>query len=186
MGDILCVNEATQPRFLVPGRLGYFQLFLQPQALHLVLGSLFPLAGLPGFLFLCPDLGYTLLHLPQVLGEGVNSHPAPGCCLIDEVNGLVRKATFGEITVGETDRSFQGFVGETDLVELLVTLPNAPEDLYRLLHGGLLHPYGGKTPLQRAVLLDVLPVLVRSRGPYAPELPAGQSGLQKVGRVDGP
>ena len=51
-------------------------------------------------------------------------------------------------------------------------------DRRRLDHHGL------EPPLQRAVLLDVLPVLVQGRRADALQLAARQRGLQHVGRVD--
>ena len=68
---------------------------------------------------------------------------------------------------------------------ILVLLPEPLQDLDGLVHRGRLDHDRLEAAFQRAVLLDVLPVLVEGRRPHALQLAARQRGLEHVGRVDG-
>src|SRR5690606_19467135 len=80
-------------------------------------------------------------------------------------------------------RRHQRLVGETDLVVLFVALTHAAQDVYRVLDGRLVHIDRRKPPFERAVLLDMLAVLVQSRGTDATQFTAGEGGLQHVAGV---
>src|SRR5947209_7456474 len=68
----------------------------------------------------------------------------------------------------------------------LVALLEAAQDRDGVLEGRLAHVHGLEAPLERLVLLDVLPVLVESGRPDAAEIPARQRRLEHVGGVDRP
>ena len=68
---------------------------------------------------------------------------------------------------------------------LLVALPDAVQDLDRLLDGRLVDQDRLEAALQGGVLLDVLAVLVQGGGADGLQLAARQRRLQDVGRVDG-
>ena len=68
----------------------------------------------------------------------------------------------------------------------LVAVAQALEDLQRLVLGGRVDDDGLEPPLQGAVLLDVLAVLVHGCGADALDLAARQGRLEYVGRVDSP
>jgi hypothetical protein len=84
---------------------------------------------------------------------------------------------------GLVDLGFQRFVAIGDVVELLVAVLDATEDLDRLLLRRARHLDRLEAPLQRAVLLDVLAVLGGSGRPDALDLTARERRLQDVGRV---
>ncbi len=69
-------------------------------------------------------------------------------------------------------------------VVLLVTLPQPLQDLDRLVHGRWIDDHGLEPPLERAVLLYILAVLVERGGADALQLTAGERRLQHVRRVD--
>src|SRR5438034_11102654 len=66
----------------------------------------------------------------------------------------------------------------------LVLVPEAADDLDRLRDRRGLHDDRLEAPLERAVLLDVLAVLVQSRGADRLDLAARQGGLEHVRGVD--
>ena len=68
----------------------------------------------------------------------------------------------------------------------LVAVAQAAEDLQRLVAAGRLDDDGLEPPVQGAVLLDVLAVLVEGGGADALHLAAGQGRLEDIGGVDGP
>src|SRR6267143_1351443 len=76
-------------------------------------------------------------------------------------------------------------VGDDDAVVILVALAQPLQDFDRLIHRGRIDDHRLEAPLQRAVLLDVLAVLVEGRGADALQLAARQRRLQHVGRVYG-
>ena len=130
------------------------------------------------------DHAYLARELRRLLqGRRVTElHPAPR--LVEEVDGLVGQEAVGDIAARLVDGGFEGGVLVRDVVELLVAVLDPAQDLDRLLlgRGGDLHRL--EAPLQRAVLLDVLPVLGGGGGPDALDLAAGQRGLEDVGGVE--
>mmetsp|Transcript_34890 Transcript_34890/g.108526 ORF Transcript_34890/g.108526 Transcript_34890/m.108526 type:complete len:319 (+) Transcript_34890:1992-2948(+) len=63
------------------------------------------------------------------------------------------------------------------------TLAQAAQDRDSGLHAGLPHVHLLEAPLQRAILLDVLSVLIQGSGTDATQLPTGQHRLEQVGGV---
>src|SRR5437870_953383 len=69
---------------------------------------------------------------------------------------------------------------------LLVPLAQPLQDLDRLVHRGRIDDHRLEAALERAVLLDVLAVLVERRRPYALQLAPRERRLQHVGGVHRP
>ena len=92
----------------------------------------------------------------------------------------------GDVPVRQARRGDQGAVGDAHAVVDLVALLQAPKDRDRVLDGRLLDVDRLKPPLERRVLLDVFLVLGERRRTDGPQLPAGQRGLEHVGRVHRP
>src|SRR6185503_14297524 len=90
----------------------------------------------------------------------------------------------GDVTVGELRRGLEGLVGDLDLVVLLVAVAQALEDLHGLVGRRLVDADLLEAPLQRAVALEVLAVLVERRRADRLELAARQRRLEDRGRVD--
>mmetsp|Transcript_75078 Transcript_75078/g.208782 ORF Transcript_75078/g.208782 Transcript_75078/m.208782 type:complete len:264 (-) Transcript_75078:400-1191(-) len=65
----------------------------------------------------------------------------------------------------------------------LVARLQAAQDAYAVRHVRLRRQDLLEAPLQRRVLLDVLPVLVQGRGAHTAQLPTRQQGLQEVSSV---
>ena len=91
----------------------------------------------------------------------------------------------GDVAVGEVGRGHDGLVGDGDPVVGLVAVADAPEDLDRVGHGGLLDLDRLEAALEGGVLLQVLAVLVERGGADGLQLAPGQHGLEDGGGVDG-
>jgi len=123
------------------------------------------------------------LELVQLDRHRIDLHPEPGGGLIHEVDRLVGQEPLGDVAVGQGRRRDQGGIGDPDPVMDLVALPQATQDRDRLLDRRLVHEDGLEAPLQRSVLLDVLPVFVQRRGADRVELTPGEHRLEQVGRI---
>ena len=110
-------------------------------------------------------------------------HPAPR--LVEEVDGLVGQEAVGDVAARLVHRGLEGLVPVAHVVELLVAVLDAAEDLDRLLLGGRGDLDRLEAALERAVLLDVLPILRGGGGADALDLAAGERGLQDVRRRRG-
>ena len=136
-----------------------------------------------GFLLLVDrlQLGLELGHLRR---RHLRADPRPGTRLVDHVDRLVGQEPVGDVALRQPRRGFERDVGDLDAVVILVALAQPLEDLDRLVERRRLHDHRLEAPLQRAVLLDVLPVLVQRRRADALQLAARQGRLEHVGRVD--
>ena len=104
--------------------------------------------------------------------------------LIEQVDGLVWHEAVVDVAPTQRRRGFDGLVRVLDLVVVLVLGRDLLQDGHRLLHGRLPHQHRLEAPLQRRVLLHVLPVLVNRGRADDLQLAAGQGGLEDVCRVD--
>ena len=126
--------------------------------------------------------GLELRHFGR---RNLRRQPRPGAGLIDHVDRLVRQEPIGDVALGQLRRRAERGVGDADPVMVFVLLAQTLQDLDRLGNRRRLDHDGLEAPLERAVLLDVLAVLVQGRGAHALQLAPGQRGLQHVGGVDG-
>ena len=119
----------------------------------------------------------------QLGRHGVHLRADHGARLVDEVDGLVRQETVGDVAVGERGRGDDGRVGDLHAVEDLVAGLQTTQDGNRILDGWLLHQNGLEAALQGWVLLDILAVFVERGGTDAVQFAAGQHRLEQVARV---
>ena len=185
VGDLL-LADLRPLAALARGPLVLELLLLVGEAALLVaqVGGLLELLGVDRGLLLAPR-GLDLLLEIAVDGRlrhRLDAHPGGG--LVDQVDGLVRQEAVGDVAVGELGGGLERLVGDLHAVVLLVALPQALEDLHRLLGGGLLDLDLLEAALERGVALQVLAVLVERRGADRLQLAAGEGRLQDGGGVD--
>jgi hypothetical protein len=110
------------------------------------------------------DLLQFPFQLPQALGV---AHPAQlylGARLVDDVDRLVGLLAIGDVAARLVDRRPQGAGGVGHLVKGLVAALDPLENLQHLPIGGRCDLDRLESAQQRAVLLDVLAVLLERRG----------------------
>ncbi len=115
--------------------------------------------------------------------HGVDLRADHGAGLVDEVDGLVRQETIGDIAVGERGRGDERVVVDAHAVVDLVALFQAAEDGNGVLHRRLIDLHGLEAALERGVLFDILAVLVERRRADAVQLAAGEHRLEQVAGV---
>src|SRR4029453_17769810 len=103
--------------------------------------------------------------------------------LVDEVDRLVGQMPVRDIADRQIRRSAHGLVRDGHLVVLLVSLPDAEQDVDGLLHRRFLDHHRLEPALEGRVALDVLAVLVERRRTDALELAAGWWALEIDARV---
>ncbi len=106
--------------------------------------------------------------------------------LVDQVDRLVGQEAVRDVAIGEVRRRHERLVGDRDLVVLLVTVAQAPQDLDRVGERRLLDLDRLEAALEGGVLLEVLAVLVEGRGADRLQLPTGEHRLEDRGGVDRP
>ena len=131
------------------------------------------------------DLLQRRLELGHLGRRDLGREPGAGARFVDHVDRLVGQEPVGDVSLGQLGRRRQGGVGNADPVMVLVLLAQPLQDLDRLLHRGRLDHHGLEPPLERAVLLDVLAVLVERGRADALQLAPGERRLEHVARVDG-
>ncbi len=133
-------------------------------------------------------LGHDLPDLPlqpaQILGVADPAELHLGARFVEHVDRLVRLLAVGDVARRLVDRRAQRRRGVAHLVERLVAILHALENLQRLRAGRGLHLDGLEAPQQRAVLLDVLAVLLERGRTDAGDLAARQRWFQDVGGVE--
>ena len=100
--------------------------------------------------------------------------------LVDEVDRLVGQEAIGDVAVRQHGRGDERRVLDLDAVVDLVALAQAAQDADRVLDGRLVDHHRLEAPLERRVLLDVLPVLVERRRADRVQLAAREHRLQHV------
>src|SRR5918997_1154516 len=126
------------------------------------------------------------LELPQLVGHhgSLDAYLAGG--LVYKVYGFVRHEPVCYVAVGQSGGGLECFVLYLYPVVGLVFVPQAPEDLYRLLFRRLVDHYRLEATLQRCVWLYQLAVLVDGRRPDHLHVAPGQGGLEYVPRIHRP
>ena len=92
--------------------------------------------------------------------------------LVEQVDRLVGQEPVGDVAARLVDRRLDGLARVLDVVELLVAVLHAEQDLDRFLLGRRIDLDRLEAALERAVLLDVLAVLGRRRRADAADLAA--------------
>ena len=137
-----------------------------------------------GLLHLLDDLLDLVLEPPQVLGVGGLAELHLRAGLVEDVDGLVGEEAVRDVAVRLVDGRLDGVRRVAHAVERLVALAHALEDPERLLLVRRRHRDGLEPAQERAVLLDVLAVLLERRRADAGDLAARQRGLEDVRGVE--
>ncbi|CDF94048.1 hypothetical protein BN844_5401 [Pseudomonas sp. SHC52] len=147
-------------------------------------------AFLRGFVaFFLQGLGFDLeldqapLQAIQHFRLGVDFHTDTAGGLVDQVDGLVRQLTIGDVAVAELGRRDDRAIGDRHLVVDFIALLEATQDSDGVLFARLVHQYFLEAPLEGCVLLYVLTVLVERGRADAMQLTTGQRGLEHVAGV---
>ena len=128
------------------------------------------------------DVLQILLHLHAAVDVRVMEVQI-GAGLVNEVDGLVRQESVGDIALAEEHGLTQHALGNGHAVVGLIVVGDALEDLQCILDVGLVDGDRLETPLQSGILLDVLAVLVEGGGADHLDLTPAQGGLEDVGGV---
>ena len=141
--------------FLLAVELRLLEVLLRDRALHLLDGD-----------------ADALVDLAELLAVAGLAQLGARAGLVDEVDGLVGQEAIGDVAVRLVDRRLDRLARVLDVVELLVAILDAEQDLDRLALAGRIDLDRLEAALERAVLLDVLPVLGRRRRADAADLAA--------------
>ena len=167
-------------------------LFRFPAGLHgvelfLFIGKLFlelleTVAGELVVLFLEGHLFDLLLHdlaaqIVELCGHRVDLRADHRAGLIDQVDGLIRQETVGDVTVRQGGSGDQGAVVDLHAVEHLVAFLQAAQDGNGVLDRRLVDHDGLEAALEGGVLFDILAVLVERGRADAVQLAASQHRL---------
>ncbi len=139
-----------------------------------------------GRLLLRADLLEIQLERRHLGRRGLRGEARPRTRLVDHVDRLVRQEPVGDVALGKLGGDRQRNVGNRHVVMILVTLAKSLENLHRLIHRRRIDDDGLEAALQRAVLLDVLAVLVERARAHALQFAPRQRRLQHVGGIDCP
>ena len=116
----------------------------------------------------------------------VDLHPEFGGRLVDEVDRLVGQEAIGNVSIGQDGRRHEGRVLEAHPVMDLVAIAKPAKNADRVFHGRFADEDRLKSPLERRIFLDVLPVLVERRRADGVKLAASEHRLQHVRRIHRP
>ena len=86
-------------------------------------------------------------QLPQGGWQHLSFHSQAGAALVDKVNGLVGQEPLRQIPSGQVHRRGERLVGDGQVVMLLVSAADAPQNLQSLFPGGLSHRHRLEAPL---------------------------------------
>ena len=103
--------------------------------------------------------------------------------LVDQVDGLVGQEAVGDIPLAEQHGLTAHLVRDRHVVEVLVIMADALEDLHAVVERRLRDRYGLEATLKRGVLFDVLAVFGERRRADDLNLSAREGGLEDVGGV---
>ena len=104
--------------------------------------------------------------------------------LVDQVDRLVRQEAIRDVPVSHLSRSDQCLIGDGDPVVRLVAVAKPAQDIDGVRDGRLRYLNRLEAPLQRGVLLHVLPILVQRGRADGLQLTARQHRLEDAGGVD--
>src|SRR5262249_52596107 len=99
-----------------------------------------------------------LVDLAELLAVARLAQLGAGAGLVDEVDGLVGQEAVGDVAVRLVDGRLDRLARVLDVVEVLVAILDPEQDLNRLALARRIDLDGLEAALQRAILLDVLPV----------------------------
>ena len=120
------------------------------------------------------DLSRNLVELGR---HGVHLRLDERACLIHQVDRLVRQKPIGNVSVRERRRRDERAVLDLYAVINFIALFESAQNRHRVLHGRLCDEHLLEAPLQRGILLDVLPVFVERGRADAVQFSAREHGL---------
>ena len=123
------------------------------------------------------------LHPGQRFRHGVKTHANTRRGGVQQVHRLVRQLTAGEVTPGEGNGGFNGFIRNVHPVVLCVAGLQAPEHQAGGVVVRLVNLNHLEAALQCSVALEVLLVLAPGGGGDGAQFTAGQRRLQQVGCI---
>ena len=147
-------------------------------------GSALEVLGVDGGFLLQPYRGHLLVELPQVRRSGHPPDPQPRARLVDQVDRLVGQEAIRDVPVGHLSRGDQRLISDGDPVVRLVAVAQPTQDVDGVRDGRLCHLDRLEAPLQRGVLLHVLPILVQRGSADGLQFTASQHRLEDAGGVD--
>ena len=121
----------------------------------------------------------------QLFGKRITLHTEFCGCLVHQVDSLIGQETVGDVTVAQFYGGNDGFVFDTHLVVVLVTLLQATQDRDRACRVGFVHHDGLEPTLQGFILFEILLVFVKGSGTDAPQFATCQCRFQDIGCIHG-
>ncbi len=116
---------------------------------------------------------------------GVHFHSDPAGGFIDQIDGFVRQLPVGYVTVRQHCGGNDGRIGDVDTVMDFVTFLQAAQNGDGVFDAGFVDQHLLKTPFQRGVFFDVLPIFVQCRGADAMQFAARQGRFQHIAGIHG-
>ena len=126
------------------------------------------------------DLFDFLLNLLNIGRSRHGVDVRPRARFVHDIHGFVGEKTSRDITIGESDRGLERFIGEFRFVVGLVFRAQSFQDLDRFVHGRCIHLYGLETAFQRGVLLDIFAVFVHCRRADTLQFPTAERRFDDV------
>ena len=108
-----------------------------------------------------------------------------GSCFINQINGLVRQKSIGDVAMAKLCRCHDGRIGNVNAVVNFVLFLQATQNGNGSLHTGLAHQDLLKTALKGGIFFDVLTIFVQGGGTHTVQLTPCQCRLEHVARVHG-
>ena len=131
-------------------------------------------------LFLDLQLHDTPPQFIQLRGHGIQLRLNQRAGLIHQVNGLIRKETVRNVTVGQSCRRYKGAVRNLNAMENFIPLLQSTKNGNRILHCRLIYHYRLEPPFQSRVFLNILPVLIQCGCADAMQLASGKHRLKHI------
>ena len=131
------------------------------------------------------ELNQTTIKTVHFFRHGINFHADTTARLVNQIDGLVRQLTVGDIAVTQTRRGNDGAVGNVHTMVHFVALFQATQNGNGVFHGGLIHLHLLEATLQGGIFFNVLAILIQRGRPDTMQLAAGQRGLEHVAGIHG-
>ena len=180
-GNIVLGDSTVRLGLLVsPLLLAGFHRFALGLLLVTQLGGILVVLTLDSLLFLGGNSGNLVLHLLQIRRSGQAGQADTRAGFIDNIDGLIRQVTAGNIADRQLDSGFDGLIRNLDAVVRLVLVAQTLQNLNGILGGRLVDLNRLETTLQSGILFDVLAVLVERGRADDLYLAAAQRGLEDV------
>ena len=102
---------------------------------------------------------------------------AAGAGFVQQVDGLVRQKTVGDVPLAQGDHRRKHLGGHLHMMVLLVVALDAVHHRKGVGYAGLLHPHGLEAAFQRLIFFNILAVLGKGGGTDDLNFPAREGGL---------